>query len=387
MSQCTLHIGMHKTGTTSIQKTLQRLTPSPQDQYQYATFQKNANHSAALESLFSPQPEKTDYNRKAGLNGKSLRTTNQKTLQQLTQFLEKNKGKNILFSGEGIAHFDRATLVNLKTFLSPFFTEIKIIAYIREPLPYMNSAFQQRIRSNYLNPKSLRFPPRKTYPNYRKTFTPFLEIFGENNVTLLPFLREQLRNACTVQDICHELGIHLPQNSIIRSNARFSHEAIAMLYTFRMGNTHPKTGHQAIRDADIQLVKLLKQLPGATFSIPSQHLIPLLQRRHNDIQWMRNHLSRPANQWGKHATSETAQACTNSDLFRVETKSCLQLSHLFTQQTKQQLKTLPPMTDTAEPTLPPETVTKLLNEIREYYLAEQRSPKSWFKRVTHHLSR
>ena len=53
MKRCIIHIGMHKTGSTSIQRSLQGYRD---DRFQYARLGKTANHSLAMYSLFAADP-------------------------------------------------------------------------------------------------------------------------------------------------------------------------------------------------------------------------------------------------------------------------------------------------------------------------------------------
>ncbi len=55
MSKCIIHIGMHKTGSTSIQKSLDGFHDQ---EFFYAHLGNTPNHSLAIFSLFSSHPER-----------------------------------------------------------------------------------------------------------------------------------------------------------------------------------------------------------------------------------------------------------------------------------------------------------------------------------------
>ncbi len=68
MRQLFLHVGMHKTGTSSIQETLHANRPILAEAG-YAYMDDVVNHSRIVPSAFAAQPEQLAANRRAGILG------------------------------------------------------------------------------------------------------------------------------------------------------------------------------------------------------------------------------------------------------------------------------------------------------------------------------
>jgi len=156
-----VHIGMHKTGSSSIQKTLHNSLEDPN--YVYVDL-GGENHSGKIQSLFSTDPFTNHNHRKCGWDLSKINKFNKDTRSNLIKQLS-NSTSNMIISGEGITAIDKPGLLSFKYFLRNYFRNIVIVAYIRPPISYMESAFQEKIKGSL---KKLDL--EKIYPNYRKRF-------------------------------------------------------------------------------------------------------------------------------------------------------------------------------------------------------------------------
>ena len=72
--------------------------------------------------------------------------------------------KKLIFSAETISLFNDSEKINLENFMMRFTKKLKIFAYIRSPLDFATSAFQERIKTG------LNYIPNTISPNYKKRF-------------------------------------------------------------------------------------------------------------------------------------------------------------------------------------------------------------------------
>jgi len=264
--KCIVHIGMHKTGSTSIQRTLY---DGPIHNGQYCKASSLANHGSLLRSIFM------------------LNNSNKKHMYRALSGLIKDIGQTndtYVLSAEGLASglYTLEVLHQLKEILLIHFNEIIIIGYVRSPKAFMESAFQERLKGGMakLNFKTL-------YPHYRKRLEKFDKVFGKENVKLFKFDNSSLFNRCVVQDFCKCAGISVPVENIKRENESLSYAAISLLYTYRL---YASYDNNARVHRDGQLIKSLISLNGPKLRFASDVINPVISNNTNDIAWIENRL-------------------------------------------------------------------------------------------------
>ena len=82
---------------------------------------------------------------------------------------------------------------------------MRVIGYVRPPVAFKTSLFQQRVKHGLgaFNIDGIR-------PKYRKRFRKFDTVFGTGNVTLRKFDPATFPDRCVVRDFCQQLGIPAP---------------------------------------------------------------------------------------------------------------------------------------------------------------------------------
>ena len=213
MPKCILHVGMHKTGTTSIQNSLLNFE---NDKFLYARLGGDANHSVPIYSIFSEHPEKHFLNRTRRNNG-TLQDYIDRIRNDLSSSIKAAGDRTLIISGEDIGVMAEDDIKRLADYLSAHCSSTQVIAYIRPPMSFMNSAFQQTVRSGRRT--TLNLP--KLYRNYRGSFEKFDTHFGRENVLLKPFDRKKLIGGDSVIDFCSTIGLEFPADRIHRANEFF----------------------------------------------------------------------------------------------------------------------------------------------------------------------
>ncbi len=275
-----IHMGMHKTGSTSIQNTMSK--NHWEGSYEYLNL-ISANHSAFIVSLFSQNPSQYIHNQ--GLTEEQVKEKNHNNLILLQRRLTESK-ENVIISGEDIGSaLSIVDLEKMKSFFCQYFKAIYIIGYVRPPMSFVQSAFCHHV--THKKKGTLSINP----PQYRGRFNKFDSVFGKQNVLLIKFDKKQLYDSDVVKDFGWRLGIQIPSDAIVRSNESLPLEALSVLYTYnkyvRDNDSHPQIPING------KLIQKLSDIGHSKLLFNKSLLNTLLSNQKDDIEWMENRLSKP----------------------------------------------------------------------------------------------
>lgn len=285
MPSCTLHIGMHKTGSTSIQYSLQHFKDP---RFTYAELGGDPNHSHAIYDAFTEDAERGFFDLKP--------TQEQVDLYRdlLRKAISCNGERNLIISGEKMSSMHPEALLRLRNFLVEHFSQIRVVGYVRTPASYIASAFQQRLKN-----RSPTFEPLRLYRSYKETFKKFDDIFGEESVSLFKFDPKILLNHCAVSDFCNRVGIYLPADRIRNENESMSRQFVGLLYVYRKFAPEQAATLQ-LSEVD-RLNKALSTVWNTRFVL-SPTLAQCIRDHHAaDIAWMENRLGESLKETAKAA--------------------------------------------------------------------------------------
>lgn len=263
MRRLILHIGMPKTGTTSIQVSL--YYGLRDRRYQYISlgqvsgsqvlrmlFDSDARHSRVRQLLNSTDQDfVADRNRLERLLEESLAGC---LRRQITPIL----------SGEWCWRMTTAEAVGLRDYFAVRGFRVQVVAYLR-PLPtFYPSRFQEFIKWG-----GNRFVPFEPFfdrdeGDYASIVPRLQEVFGASQVVLRPFERESLDGGCVVRDFCRELELPLATRNIRRTNDSLSLPAVRLLYTYYALGPGYGTGPRALHE-NLLLQRRLSRLDGPSF--------------------------------------------------------------------------------------------------------------------------
>lgn len=276
MKNCIIHIGMHKTGTSSIQQSLKGFED---DSFVYADIDGRPNHSLALLNVFSEKESKD------GINYSSNEDLSKEILLRLSDSIQQCGDRTYIVSGEGISFFSKSELSNMYQYFGSYFDNVTIAAAVRAPSAYMASAFQEGMKrggKDYLNIEH-------RYKKYKNIFSKFDEVFGRDNVCLWKFDPSVYKNGCAVQDFCNRFGISLSDEKIVRVNESISREVVGLLLTYRKLAKHlgsmSMTGPQNAR-----LVKALEGIGDTKFCFSPDVVRYVLAKNRKDMDWIESRL-------------------------------------------------------------------------------------------------
>lgn len=288
-----LHLGTHKTGSTSIQQTLWRARPGTIALPRGA----KANQSDLARLLFEdgPRLEQFRASRMAGTDTAALDKARSKARDRLARDLERCRAPVFVFSAEDMTapDFPEAALRRAADFFGGFSDRIEAVAYVRAPLAFMTSAYIQRLRE--LKPAALDFAPDTLWPEYRARFEKLDRVFGAHAVTLRAFDRATLEGGDVVRDFLGLIGPALADHvPVLRSNDSLALPALALLYARLAVEAGDEAGFTAGEIAVLRglVARRLRPLTGPPLVIDAGVLDTVRTARAGDLAWMEGRLGR-----------------------------------------------------------------------------------------------
>ena len=267
MKRCVIHIGMHKTGSTSIQVSFGNTLNN--SEWKYAQL-GHSNHSYILKQIL--QKNLPDAQAIIG---------NNEFVERLIKDLNQD-GENYLLSGEWMSsNIGLSRIIALRDLLLSKVKNVAIVGYVRSPKSYMESSFQERLKMN-----AVKLDFENLRPKYRNRLEFFDIAFGKENVMFWKFDPIAFKNKCVVQDFCSRLDIAFPENQIKRRNEGLSREAIAFLYTYRKYASEQGNNKKFSVKENVALVNHLTHLKGSKFRFATEVIKPVLAANQADIEWM-----------------------------------------------------------------------------------------------------
>lgn len=274
-----LHIGMHKTASTSLQFSLKHFT----DGTTRCARLTRANHSVDLITAFADDPAGHAYYVKRRPAPGHVARKRAEIRGRLDSELHSAE-RNLILSGEEMCRFTPGEVARMGAFLRPYCRQIRVIAYVRDWVSYASSVFQQVVRHRKVqNLHAVR-------PQYRLKFEPYLEVFGADAVTLVPFAPDRFRGGSILTDFCDRVGIDPAGIAQQTRNKSLSTEAVALILAWNAGGM-PSTGSAAHVRAMGPLVTLLRrEFPGRFRFAPE-----LVQARLDpeDLAWVEAQMGQP----------------------------------------------------------------------------------------------
>lgn len=307
MRRCIIHIGMHKTGSTSIQSSLQGFSD---DRFLYANLGNIPNHSLAIHSLFVAHPGRHRMHKASGRNAAAMQAYLTGMRTDLERAIAAAQNRTLLISGEGISGLEPADLVKLHDYFRARFDELVIVGYARPPAGFMASGFQERVKGG-----STKLDLDQAYRDYETRFVKFDEIFGRERVHLWKFEPRTFPGGCVVRDLCNRLDISLPVERIVRRNESLSRQAVALLYIYRKLGQEYGSGSMGGPESQI-LGNLLAKIGNDKFRFSPDIVRPVLEKNRADIERMEARLGQSLHEeLGEHQPGDVRD---ESDLLKVE---------------------------------------------------------------------
>ncbi len=283
MAKCILHVGMHKTGSTSIQNSLKDLDDSS---FYYARLLGRPNHSVIMTAMFARHDDPKLDKRRYAKGPRDIRDEVVEARRDLASSIKAADGRTLVISGEGMLRMSDDELVRLKSYLERHgYDDIKVMAYIRSPIGYISSAVQTKLKGGSTGVFNL----QTSVPDYRQKLEKFDTVFGRENVSLFKFDPAQFPAKDVVQDFCIRAGIPLTSIKAVRRNESIT--LLAAKLRFQHATLAKQEGLELFRaSAGAALSDRLLPFSPTRFRLAPSLIRPLLETLADDIAWMEQRL-------------------------------------------------------------------------------------------------
>ena len=318
-----LHVGMPKTGTSSIQETLFHGLNDPR--FRYIALGA-ANGSRAIQCLVGDQPLVGHLHEAQGIDADRMR-------QRATQFRQswerqalraRQSGAIPIISAEDCWFLNRNELLRLRSMLEDMGFRARVVTYLRPPLAWVSSMFQELLKSGHRRfadqllvvPPKVAADPQVFGCDYLHRLRLIEDVFGKDALTLRAFRRESLEGGCVVTDFCRCTGVRVSARSIRRVNDGMSLDATRFLYAYnrfrRMQQRLP------FRDF-LLILRRLQELPGPPLQLHPQVLGPVRELLEAQLPLLRTQYGVDLTEDWSSPDSEAVR--TEEDLFRFTQRS------------------------------------------------------------------
>lgn len=274
-----LHIGVHKTASTTIQNSLslkrQQLAAA---NVLYPAFQAGqvriSNHSIPFFSLFSENPDKYHFNISQGYTTTdSIGTLHREYSLQLKKQISCFEGDTMVISGEDISHLSSGELRSLRTYLSEVTNpdvKIEVLLFCRHPVTRFRSAVQASICHFGMTMKNAveyhLYPRRNYFQNLTGTFS---DIFGHENISVLRYEDAIAHPRGPAGAVLRFLDPSLPEKikpEPARDNPGQTYETVILFDA--INRTFPeKPGYVLAPDRMVILNQMFSDIPGPKFRL------------------------------------------------------------------------------------------------------------------------
>lgn len=200
-----LHIGMGKTGTSTLQRTffLER-TKLAAAGVLYPTSQRSSfRHHQALMCLVAPMEllsREFASLKAAGLH--AVRSAGKQFWDDVVQQIDAERPETVVLSYEALIYLPAQQISDLRTILADVFSEVDVVAYVRHPSSYWLALTQQGVKFTYAVK-----PPGAYHNRVSRHLARYVEVF-DGKVAARAFDPLILKDRCIVRDF---LAVHLPE--------------------------------------------------------------------------------------------------------------------------------------------------------------------------------
>lgn len=224
------HVGVPKTGTTSIQRMLyQNKEKLAEEEWFYPDLYKELDIDIAEGyrhingGVFLANRESGDFFWNSCENSAKADQRWEKIINVLTPLLEQ---KNVLISDES---FFRQGCTSLFEKIKPYFNNIKVIVYLRRQDRWMESEYNQEIKGNRLFCDFQKFIEQTL--EYREILEEIEKCIGKDNMIVRVFEKEKFYENNLLLDFMSNLGIYKIDNWKLDgySNKSLSGHALELL--------------------------------------------------------------------------------------------------------------------------------------------------------------
>ncbi len=285
-----LHIGLHKTGTSTIQSVLyaNREHLLRQEGVLYPSLAPNL--STSLGTVFRDDPRRQTANRIRGFTDEEIAAHQKHYLGSLDAEISSVEWETLLLSAEGVSNLSKTELASLREWgESHHASEWTVLVCVRHPVDWARSVIQQLLkRGDTLG--QLYAEPR--LPDYRGRISTSMSVFGRENVRVYDFRAATESEGGIVGTFAEQVGLSAPSRDLlasqaVRVNESLSSEAARILDSLNRQRPMFAGDVRATRRAGPgHELAYLSRIEGRKFDVPDSVKEAIRARSREDVAWL-----------------------------------------------------------------------------------------------------
>lgn len=271
-----LHIGAHKTGTSSIQATFfasrQQLLRHGVDYFSFSD-----NHSKPMLWRFGSQRYTHPVTTNAGLSKSDVDRLSEKVDRDLRAFFSEQPDKIKVISGEELSTLSVEDVGAVRAFLRELDVETRVIIYIRNYFGFMNSEAQELVKWGWNLNDIVATVSRGNIiqPNYRRRIEKYISQFGRENVDIRIFDPKIMAGGDLLRDFCKAIGAESARAELDERtiNTSVSGVSVRLLSELNRLSARPADGQELEQSRVDRLRKTILAAGGERFKFNSPAVI------------------------------------------------------------------------------------------------------------------
>ena len=212
MAKLVLHVGMTKTGSTSIEATFDQSRPILL-QYGIDYLDLGQNHSKIIGVVTKGAAKglKGEATRILGVAKDATDYDPALVIDEVRKRLSKPKARTVVISGQGLLGLKAKQVDRLRDFVRPHFDDVRVVVYVRDPTSWASSRAQENMKRGHTLAElaaSLAEDPSTSpiVPKYRSGLETYISVFGRENVDIRVFDRRRFVDGDLLADFCVAIG-------------------------------------------------------------------------------------------------------------------------------------------------------------------------------------
>lgn len=304
MVRLTLHIGMSKTGSTSIQAAFEearlRLRAEGIDYLDLGR-----NHGRLIRVALRGRAERSRHPALAalGIARASADYDPGRVRAAIEAKFAAPRAPHVIVSGEGLYGLEPDEIAALGTLAARHFRDVQVVVYVREPVGWAASRLQEAVKHGRTIDEQVdglaRDPARSPLlPRFRRQVGAYRDVFGAERVSIRPFEPARFAGGDLIADFCTAIGRPELAGALGRTwnNPRLSWEALLLIEErYRQLRERAAGEHRGRRrhgGTDLvaeaaPLRRLLQDLPGTPFALPADVSREIRRFAADDVAWLR----------------------------------------------------------------------------------------------------
>lgn len=276
-----LHIGLHKTGTSSIQLSFFRAADILKEHgvlYPTSWVSPNpwtAQHNHFLYILF--KEDLTYYMRNFGFSASQIEESRRAGEPKLMEELRTTEAHTVVISSENVSLFEDKDLQNIHTFFRTHFdAQIDVFIYTRHHIEWTRSMLQQLIRQQHTYQSAWRYINDHAAVVYTGIYQRCANIFGEQNIYLRTYENLIAHPKGIIAGFCDDIGIDINTEQLQKLTVNQSMTQFAIDLCDYINTHEPLNINNSINPKrKIGDVHPLSFIRGPRFEIPSSMMAPI----------------------------------------------------------------------------------------------------------------